>query len=690
MNGMHAQTRVSILALAVLCSLILLSGCGVFNGGAGHSNTADPSSIIEESSADDFQGIDRDVFYSIPEDNTAEGYILCAANMYDDDTVELMYAAPGTFAYKICLYSIESGEISDVFSGQLTTVDDYYLYSDNFKILNASPFIVEDMSADVWYVFAEALSSVQVIETSLWNTGKTEYFESDHSIYYQNDNDFSLCRYNLDTGETSYAFADTLPYQTLWLEGFLENSNMAVFSGTRISDSVYVNFLVDLDTGKALYETTADVDFYEAGGNIYVFRQEEGLLVIGLLDEVNSEFESFCDIELDNSYVSLYVDQQEDLLFSCTSGNTQTYELSCYDLADKKLVYENSFDVSGYLAETGSYDSEEAFVSLDFAGSRSFSPDSNEILVTVRSIGGIEDIIVWNLDQADSLDKPLSSSYSWSDVVCTVPSPEVEYAGNSDYAAALTKKYGVGIFMGEDAVISFDNYEAQVMEEDGTIYRALTLIDKTLALYPDNFFRQFKDEFLSGMNFYLVGKISPTGSNAIEDPGGFAYISSGIQMIILNVNYTSAMQQNICHEISHAIDKRLENLGYEEDTAYIDETVWSSFNPRGFEYYYSYLDENGTGYEMSGSDEYTSYSSLYWSQGNVNSVYFVDIYSKTYPTEDRARLMEMILCEGDTPEYMRSVHLQRKMKYYFSAIRAGWDTTGWPEVTSWEQALIKK
>ena len=686
--GMHAKTRVLILVSSIFCSLVLLSGCGDFRDGADQGTIADVSSGITESGREGILGADRDVFYSIPEESTAEGYELCAADMYNSATVELLYADPRTFAYKVSLYSIVTGETSDAFSGWLATPDDYYLITDNFKVINAYPFIIEDVSADEWYVFAKDLSSVQVIETSSLNAGGTEYIESNNSIYYQDYINSSLCRYDLDTGAVTDAFTDTLPYQTLWLDGFLEDANLAVFSGTRISDSAYVNVLVDLDTGKARYETTADVDFYEADNAVYVFRETGNSLVIGLLDEVNSEFDSCCEIMLDNSYLSFYIDQQEDMLFISTSVDSQTCRFACYNLADQTLTYENSFDISGYLAQSGSNDSEEDFISLSFTGSRSFSADTNGILISVRSMNGIEDILVWNLNKSEDMDEPLSSLQSWSDYVCTVPAPKADYVSNDDYAAALSEKYGIGILQGDDAVIPFDNYEAQVMEDDGTIYRALAVMEKTLALYPEDFFRQFKDESLSGISFYLVGKISPVGSNAIEDPGGFACISNGIQMIILNVNYTSVMQQNICHEVSHAIDRRLENLGYEEDTTYLDENVWASFNPRGFEYYYSYLDKNGTGYEMSGSDEYTSYSSSFWSEGDKNTVYFVDVYSKTYPTEDRARIMEMILCEGDTPEYMESVHLQRKMEYYFAAIRAGWDTTGWPDITSWEQALI--
>ena len=111
-------------------------------------------------------------------------------------------------------------------------------------------------------------------------------------------------------------------------------------------------------------------------------------------------------------------------------------------------------------------------------------------------------------------------------------------------------------------------------------------------------------------------------------------------------------------------------------------------NPEGFDYYYAYIDPNGDSYEWSGSSEYTTNDSA-WYDGDTDSVYFIDAYSTTFPTEDRARLMEYLLSDVDygPPAYFASVHLQEKLTYYFQCIRTKFDTTNWPEQTSWEQML---
>jgi len=705
---MNTRTRICIFASAFFCSLFVLSGCGSSRGTAEISNITNDPPIIQETSVIDSPQIERDVFYCIPKESLSEGYSLCAADMCGDATVELMYADPQTFEYKILLYSLVTGQTTDVYNDVLTTVQDYNLTSQNFTVVNASPLIVDDIWSNTLYMFADNFADVQVVDITAWHAIDMQYLETDRCIVYQDTASTGLRRYSLDTGETSDVFEDTLSYQSLFLEKILDNSNLAVYSGERISDLVHVIVLVDLDTGNALYETTADIDFYEAGGNVYAFREVGDSLVIGLFNQDAVQFDACCEIEMENYYVSMYVDEEEELLFICSWKDDITYSLFCYDLADQKLAYENSFDISGYISKNDGKDDiagiqtdtseqeiwegeyyDEEYITLDFSGSYFSSQEANGTLITVESTVGLEDVVVWNFSESNALEEDLPSSVSWLDVECSVPAAKVDYASNGDFAEALSDKYGVGILLGEDAAVTFENYEAKPMMEEGTVYRALCILEKSLALYPDNFFRQFSDASLSGISFYLVGSISPVGMNSIDDPGGFAYLNNGIQMIVLNTNYTIAMQSNVCHEISHAIDMRLENLWISGDTQYIDENEWSSFNPKGFDYYYSYLDESGNSYEFAGSDEYTSYSSSYWTDGDADAVYFVDIYAKTYPTEDRARLMEMILTDGAIPEYMESVHIQRKIKYYFSAIREAWDTTGWPQVTSWEEALIQ-
>jgi hypothetical protein len=133
----------------------------------------------------------------------------------------------------------------------------------------------------------------------------------------------------------------------------------------------------------------------------------------------------------------------------------------------------------------------------------------------------------------------------------------------------------------------------------------------------------------------------------------------------------------VVHELTHAADYRFAGEGL------LSEDEWNSMNPKGFSYYYSYINESGESYETAGSPENTAVSGC-----PADDVWFIDPYSKTYPMEDRARLMETLL-SGRTPYSgcFKGRHVQEKLSYYFRFLRKALDDGSWPARTSWEEAL---
>ena len=90
-----------------------------------------------------------------------------------------------------------------------------------------------------------------------------------------------------------------------------------------------------------------------------------------------------------------------------------------------------------------------------------------------------------------------------------------------------------------------------------------------------------------------------------------------------------------------------------------------SLQPEGFQYAMSYVD---------------ALESL------TDLNYFVSDYSTTYPTEDRADLMEAAMSD-DSWAFEAGSGCRAKMQFYADCIRDCFDTTGWPEITAWEQLL---
>ncbi len=76
----------------------------------------------------------------------------------------------------------------------------------------------------------------------------------------------------------------------------------------------------------------------------------------------------------------------------------------------------------------------------------------------------------------------------------------------------------------------------------------------------------------------------------------------------------------------------------------------------------------------------------YYSGGD-EGVYFVDSYSRTFASEDRARIMEFFMTrDDDAQELIKSPAIKKKLQHMNSAVRSVFDTSGWESVR-WERLL---
>lgn len=76
----------------------------------------------------------------------------------------------------------------------------------------------------------------------------------------------------------------------------------------------------------------------------------------------------------------------------------------------------------------------------------------------------------------------------------------------------------------------------------------------------------------------------------------------------------------------------------------------------------------------------------YYSGGD-EGVYFVDSYSRTFASEDRARIMEFFMTrDDDAQELIKSPAIKKKLQHMSSAVRSVFDTSGWENVR-WERLL---
>ncbi|MCD7760384.1 MAG: hypothetical protein LUH16_01185 [Clostridiales bacterium] len=263
----------------------------------------------------------------------------------------------------------------------------------------------------------------------------------------------------------------------------------------------------------------------------------------------------------------------------------------------------------------------------------------------------------------------------------TLLQPEA-YSDATERAVRMSEQYGVYIYTGEavlDAPIS--DYTLSVCDDADGIDAALDALEEAFSRYPEGYLAQLGGSDTRGICIYISGTMTPVDpGQSISNPGGLSCQVGDLEVIALDAD-GFVRAQDVIHELTHILDHQL--------WLALDEDVWNSMNPEGFEYHYAYIDGDGVSYEW-GDTTYTADGSAYYN-GDVESVYFVDAYSTTYPTEDRARLMEYLLADPDSgPNYwFSSSHIQEKLTWYFSLIRAEFDTDGWPEQTVWEAELAE-
>ena len=280
-------------------------------------------------------------------------------------------------------------------------------------------------------------------------------------------------------------------------------------------------------------------------------------------------------------------------------------------------------------------------------------------------------IYLWDTEScaASGWDGPSETAY-------TAPEP-ADYGDLSRTAEKLGDKYGIRIILGDNIPAEFTDYTAEPVTDLSIMKGSLSVLENTLSLYPEGFFANLKGNYYRGFALYLTGPLTPLNKDSnISNASAFATESNGLMQVAFDL-YDDLDPSTVIHELTHAADYRFLGEGL------LDEEEWNAMNPEGFSYYFSYIDPFGESYETSGSIEYTAVSGC-----SAGDIYFIDPYSKTYPMEDRAALMEHLLAGDSSYSYAFSgEHVREKLSYYFRFLRDTLDAGSWPASTAWEDAL---
>lgn len=231
------------------------------------------------------------------------------------------------------------------------------------------------------------------------------------------------------------------------------------------------------------------------------------------------------------------------------------------------------------------------------------------------------------------------------------------------YAAELSAKHGIQILIGKEAAATDPwDYKLEAETQPSLILQELMLLDARLSRYPEGFLATTASNF-SALKLCLVRSVTSSAeSGSLQAATGVQFLERSEAYVAIAVGRYA--EQALYHELFHAMETHIFNNSIAFDQ-------WDSLNPSGFSYDYGYV-----------SNEVRD-AGVYLEQEERS---FIDRYSMSFPREDRARIMEYAMLEGNQ-QLFKAPALQAKLQAICDGIREAYDLENSEDTFPWEQYL---
>ena len=526
---------------------------------------------------------------------------------------------------------------------------------------------------DFLYLFDEFSHKISIYNHALKlikSYDSPYFFEHYSKELYPTDQDFCVYAYNESTKAFDFlSFSDELSFSY----GF-ELPVLSPFYQTASSSGNFVALTyvdpTNLDFRQMMLDTSSQYMISSFDGDSFFAGDISDTAFIGR----TSYYEDYWvyDTTDSNPCYFTYPNGSDALLLSDNSfiliQEDYDYSVPNYPVTFSHISADGSIDAS-FTYDCGDKDSAD-FVYLSL--NQVVFEDMGLCFILAYSPAGSPQLLVWNYAK-DSATLTQIDFYPSEKAIkkALVASELSELQEVRRYADELERKYGIFIFLGDEVPESLGSFLTEQQLSSTKISTALDALDRALSFLPANFIDQLCYGINHDMEIYLTGNLTDTTEEQFEYPAGFVSELNSHIIMVLDTNSCSEWDRTIAHELSHAIDRRLAFRSQYVEHALFSEEAWNSFNPDSFSYLNSYHD-----------------SGQYWSK-DWESVFFLNSYSITYATEDRAEIFgnavanyhsgwsEDLRFTGDNP-------LNQKYEYYCNCIRDGFDTTGWSSVMPWE------
>ena len=248
-----------------------------------------------------------------------------------------------------------------------------------------------------------------------------------------------------------------------------------------------------------------------------------------------------------------------------------------------------------------------------------------------------------------------------------------ELSGSAETIAIeqeLLDDYGVRVIFKEEDLSPLNiGYEYSPVNEK-TVAAKLQAIKDVLDYFPDGMIREIENG--SELWLYMVTDLhSDNEDGSVSSYGGCATSLGGIRMITMDADvHDEFFKTSLSHEISHLLD-------YIIDFRQIN-TGWVNLLPEDVRAD-GYLSSYQAGYD----NKYTPYDD------GRSEIWFYDNYSRTFPTEDRAVIFQILYDSyiNGKLDFNMNENLLRKARYYAVIIRQNFVSCKNSDTLPWEKYL---
>lgn len=665
------------IALLVSVAAAILGGCGGKNNYTEKTYTmtsTQQQEIQQQINLEDYR-IQNGAIISLKDLIKLSDVSLEKVCFYDADNLLLLYTNQEYTRLDAYLFSLENGGLN--WLGAATDITVYEDIGVNYTAVCMDPLVImEENTGMVWVI-----KDKQLLQT--FNLGENAtgfYAVGPDSIFYGDSVENSIKRTNFITGETSTVLSnmEAYEYSIRYMSSVSSDGKYLYATGINKLNLTDATFVINVETGEIEASVEEIFECWDSEEYIYSCQNNASGYSVHQRKKDN-----YSDVNVGNFIVEVFYDYfilQDDMAIT-EENDGSIFKFSFYNLKDMSEKAETKIDFRNYFMYEYTENCSYSYCIID--EKNAYNASRNMLVFEVVSDMGYRNVFLWDIDSGECVGNSIASD-SYTEEVDLDFVSEADYGNLTGKVHDIYENCGVAIYLGSNMPDVFTDFRAVSDENTDNMETALKQLENVFNYYPSGFFEYFTtDNYISGINIYLVGDMTPISEGYIDNPAGFATSIQNYEVIAINTNDMDSVESNICHEISHAIYKRIEYEELISGNNYFDEDAWSRLNPGGFSYYNAYIDENGTDYSLSGDYSYTKEE--YYEKLDLNRVYFIDIYSKTFLTEDLARLMEYGLTYTKE-EYMASQHIKDKMNFYYQVIRKVWDTTNWPEETMWEKS----